>query len=215
MNEMKTWRSGRFFGVVLCAAVCLSLFGCRAPEEIKQGFVGEYCFEDEDCREGLICDNTRAVCMELRVGSLAKCEAMCERMDACEAPQEQCRTACHNTVRDWSEEAFDTFAACITSELSCEEMQDDYAPQICYLRLPLDDERSDVCAAFIDSAVGCDQDGEALKGLRDTCLLVARTGTDDAWAQIESCSLLLASGTCTDIAVCLNSSLSLSPQLAL
>lgn len=215
MSELKTWRSGRLLGVVLVAVVCLSLFGCRAPEEIKQGFVGEYCFEDEDCRDGLICDDVRAACMELRVGSLEKCEAMCERMAACEAPQEQCRVACHNTVRDWSEAAFDTFAACITSELSCEEMQNDYAPQLCYVRIPLDEQRADVCGLFVDSAIECDQDGAALQSLRDGCLLVARTGSEETWGRVESCSVLLSGGTCTDVAVCLNGALSLSPELAL
>ncbi len=215
MSELKTWRSGKLFGVVLCALVCLSVFGCRAPEEIKQGYVGEYCFEDEDCREGLLCDDTRAVCMELRVGSLEKCEAMCERMDQCNAPQEQCLTACHNTVRDWSEAAFDSFAACVTTDLTCEEMQSSYAPQTCYLRISLDEQRSEVCASFIESAMTCDQDGAALNSLRDGCLLVARTGTDESWGRAEACTTRLSSGTCTDVAVCLNNALSLSPALAL
>ncbi len=215
MNELKTWRSSRPFGVVLCALFCLSLFGCRAPEEIKQGYVGEYCFEDEDCRDGLLCDDTRAVCMALRVGSLEKCEAMCERMDLCGAPQDRCLTACHNTVRDWSEASFDLFAACITSDLSCEEMRTSYAPQTCYLRLPLDEQRSDVCASFVESSMTCDQDGAALSSLRDSCLLVARTGTDESWAPVEACKARLSGGSCTDIATCLNDALSLSPALAL
>lgn len=214
MNELKTWRSGGLFGVVLCALISLSMFGCRAPEEIKQGYVGEYCFEDEDCREGLICDDTRAVCKELRAGALEKCEAMCERMDECGAPQEQCRTACRNTVRDWSEAAFESFATCITTDLTCEEMKASYAPQTCYLRIPLNEQRADVCTNFVESAIECDQDGAALTSLRDGCLLVARTGTDESWGRADACTARLNNGTCTDIAVCLNNALSLSPELA-
>ncbi|MBA2664959.1 MAG: hypothetical protein H0U74_21915 [Bradymonadaceae bacterium] len=210
MDEKKMRRWMIVVGALFCCMTALTTVGCRADEEVKQGYEGELCFASSDCRQGFMC-NEFSVCSTLEIGALS-CDTLCARMDACEAPQERCAEACRNTVQGWSEQAFESFGECILTGLSCEEMRTEYAPQVCYERVPLSAERDARCGSFIDAVKSCDASASTI-ALRNSCRLIARTRTDELWKNTDACAARVVDGVCSEIFTCLNSVFNLTPAL--
>lgn len=183
--------------------------GCTAEDVIKQGAEGEYCNGiEDDCRPGLACINS--ICQGLANDST--CGTICDRLADCGRNQTNCEVACDNTIRQWGEQQVEDFAACMTEDLSCEEIQAaDEPPQECYNRLALPNERSDRCEDFVVAAQECGVTDTDI--LRRECRYMARTRSEDYWALSDECVARVADGVCPDIVTCLNDVFDIDPPL--
>lgn len=201
------------FMFLLLVTVAMSLTACRASEEVKQGYEGEHCNGiDEDCRPGFLCD--RSVCRSELAQTGVSCETMCARLDACGTNEENCVPKCRNTIREWSPEAIEAFGECIIEGLTCEEARESIAPQVCYERIPIVDGRSDRCTYFIEAARSCEQAVDVGE-LRQECLYMARTRSQQVWVRTDACVERIDDGFCSDIADCFNDVFKLEPAISL
>lgn len=172
--------------------------GCTAEAEIKQGALGEYCngFSD-DCRPGLACINS--VCQGMAYES--NCAAICGRLEECGRFQPNCSAACDNTIRQWGVEPVEDFTACMSEDLSCEELQEvDEPPQECYNRLALPTVRAERCEDFIVAANDCEV--SSTTELRRECRYMGRTRAEEHWAYSDECVDRVTDGVCDDILDC-------------
>ena len=196
----------------LLLALALMIFGqaCTAEDAIKQGAQGEFCNDfDDDCRSGLSCVNF--VCQGL--ANESTCGAICERLEECGRFQDNCEVVCDNTIRQWSDQAIDDFAGCLTEDLTCEEIQEvEEPPQECYNRLALPDDRRDRCEDFIASVRSCDGSIDT-EELRTECRYMARTRSEEIWSLSDECVARVEDGVCPDIFECLNTTFDLPTPL--
>jgi hypothetical protein len=199
--------------IALLAVLAMGMTACRATEEVKQGYAGEHCNGvDLDCRPGYLCD--RSVCRAELEQTGVTCETMCRRLEICETNEENCLAKCRNTIREWSPEAIEAFGECIISGLTCEEARTVVAHQVCYERIPIVDGRRDRCTYFVEAARSCDNTVNTLK-LRDECLYMARTRSQQVWTRTDACVERVEDGFCDEIADCFNEVFQLEPPLAL
>lgn len=181
--------------IALIALLFASAFsGCRPPEETEQrlGYVGELCFKDTDCRDGLVCNSSQ--CEDTSTTNPSACQTMCTRLvDECGRAEDNCRSSCDQTIEGWSEDAIMIFENCVlgmsTPELTCEMAREDDAPSFCYAQIPLDEDRQARCDDFINKARDAAMpSNEALTSLRQDCYVLARTRPESVWANTEACT---------------------------
>lgn len=206
--------------VALLVAVT-ALGACRATDEIKQGGEGEFCNNrDDDCRDGHICQD--GVCRALQNTGSVTCAQMCSRLEECEAGEANCQVDCRATIRGtcvgepcpWSTEAIEAFGTCITEQLTCDEIREVDAPQECYRRIPISEEREGRCEAFIAAANRCSA-GASTTQLRNRCFLLGRTNTEASWLRTDACVDRIADGLCEEVEDCFNSVFELDPTIEL
>lgn len=201
---------------LMLALVGLAATACQAPQEVRQGGEGEYCNgDDEECRADLVCQDF--ICTSPDNGQQQQetdeCDQICERLDDCDAPLDNCVGRCENTVSDWGQTAIEHFANCFTDDRSCEQLRDDDdPPQTCYDRIPVDDRRESRCEDFESAVFECEADDEAIDELRSECRAAARVAGPDRWDDVESCNDRIDEG-CQETFDCLNVALDLSPGL--
>lgn len=170
---------------------------CTAPEEEKQGYLGEFCSKDLDCRDPLICDSVRGECSEGNTPPAVSCRAICEqRANTCNSKENNCPDgnnylccykSCRITVQDWSKPAIDAFESCFVNDLTCEEAISEDAPSICVSRLPLPEDRKAVCDRFESKGRTISNNTDAVDDLRLECRVLARTGPQESWADALAC----------------------------
>lgn len=196
--------------IFLMLLMCMTVLGCRADDTIKQGIEGEFCNNrDDDCRDGHVCE--AGVCRATEGSSSVTCAQMCARLDECQSGEEDCISDCRATIQGtcetlpcpWSADAVDAFGTCITEELTCEEIRASDAPQECYRRIPISQEREGRCQAFIAAADRC-RPGVVVDELRNRCYLLGRTSPDTSWARTDACVERVGDGFCGEIADCYN-----------
>lgn len=207
-------RLARLAGVFLILMSAAALVACTASEEVQRGGPGEYCNDDdEDCRDGLTCQDF--VCVDTNGPiDLAHCDEICDRLDECERPLENCAVRCENTTEGWGESAIDSFKQCFTEDFTCDELQDlDDPPQECYDRVPLSDTRLARCNDFIDAARDCGAERDRIDEFDRACRAFARTRGDDDWDDTDECVDAVGDGVCADIYSCLNSTFDPEPRL--
>ena len=209
----------RLWAMLLLVTVSAAL-GCRADDNVKQGYDGEFCNDrDDDCRDGHICQD--GVCRSTEVAGVT-CGQMCQRLEDCQTGEPNCEADCRATIQGtcqtlacpWSPEAVESFGDCIISELTCDEARGNDAPQECYRRIPISDERAGRCDAFIAAADRCNP-GVTTTDLRNRCFLLGRTSTLESWSRTDPCVDRVAAGACPDIESCYNSVFELSPAIDL
>ena len=204
-----------FSAILLCAALiaAFALPACTASETTLQGGMGEYCNGfDDDCRAPLVCENYICVCQDCYWD---ECTEICNRLDSCDTPLDNCHGSCLNTTQQWGEDQLDQFRTCFVDDLSCADLQaSDDPPQTCYRELPLPDERAERCSDFVDEARRCGAPTDAIDGLSDDCRVMARTRGDDVWAYSDECVERIDDGVCRDILDCLDETFQLDPPLA-
>lgn len=205
---------------LLSMTLLFALPACRAEDTIKQGIEGEFCNNrDDDCRDGHICQD--GVCRATDGGGTITCAQMCARLEECNTGETNCEADCRATIQGtcqtlacpWSAEAVDAFGTCIIDELTCEEAQASDAPQECYRRIPLDEDRQARCDAFIAAVDRCSD--EDTTDLRNRCYRLGRTATEESWARTDGCVDRVAGGLCSEIGDCFNAVFELSPALDL
>jgi hypothetical protein len=188
--------------MILLAACALGLAACSASTETKQGALGEFCNNrDTDCREGLICSNSVCILADPTVSDA--CRQSCNKISACGLDDLNCLNECAETLETWSDSVIDQFASCVVNDLSCSQLgdSDNDAAQICYDRLPLDEERLNRCREFKASALACNPDEDTAE-FETRCLRMARTVDDARWAEhTDACAGLDA---CSPKIDCLN-----------
>lgn len=188
------------------------LAACTAGEQVKQGDVNEFCkLGDSDCRPGLVCEE--GVCQLAGEQPSNDCDAVCARLDECGAAESSCVVDCRATTRDWSIEAKELFGEC-AANITCEEAQTSFVPQLCYERIPLDPDRRTQCDFLVGGAREC-TDSADFEALQTACYRLARTGDEEAWSRLERCESALQVGICSGIATCFNEELSLDPEIDL
>lgn len=200
------------FLVLICMGVLIALSGCRAADEVKQGGEGEFCnARDSDCRDGFICQG--GVCQGLVSSGAYTCQEMCTRLQGCNAEEADCVPRCQATFRGvcpdtnpcpWSSDAVDAFGTCIVEELSCEEARMDSAPDLCFQRIDLDEDRGERCDAFVAAIGRCDG-SVSTDEFRRKCFVLARTATEESFTRTDACVDRIADGLCNEIGDCFNS----------
>ncbi len=197
--------------IALFVAFGLGTAGCTADEDVLLGGDGEVCHDHIDCR--LTHDCVNFICQPLDSGILVLCEQVCDRFDQCGVVQEACVPACNNTVRQWGDDAKESFRSCLVEDLTCDELLEaENAPQICYNRLELPDDRWARCQEFIGAVRECDG-SEEIAYLRHDCRYFARTRSEEVWAETDACVERLEDNVCPDIYDCLNQVFTLDPPL--
>lgn len=196
--------------LLLLSVLSSSAIGCRAEMEIKQGADGEFCNGQlDDCRPGLSCVDY--ICQNL--SGPTRCEEVCDKFEECGVTQDRCVGACENTIRQWSSDAKESFATCLVDDLSCDDIQElEDAPQECYNRLELPQERNELCLQFADAVKECASDVDTTE-LRRACRYMARTRSDEVWAYSQECVERVEDGVCPDIFHCLNDTFDIDPPL--
>lgn len=191
---------------VLCLAVALSLFNCKASTDQKRGGCGEFCNNvDIDCREGLVCEQNE--CVEIREGTCGlpenirvTCENICSRFERCQVPgnQSNCFDSCTQTIEDWNDNAVNTFGRCLIDDLSCQRLQQqDEATQTCYQRISLPSNRRSICER-VQQTFQQNQcvDGRYIKSFMRGCLDSARTDREAIWKDVLDCRNAAQQGDC-------------------
>jgi len=179
-------------------ALASAVVSCRAPDEVRRGAVGEWCNgSDDDCRLGLVCE--RGVCADPGGGPRYSCAEICEHLTSCEAGSETCVDDCKITIEDWAERAVSDFGICLVEDLSCADARADFAPQTCYERIPIPEDRATSCAAFVEAAKDCN----AAQTVRNNCRQLARVGRQDAWDEASAaCQQAVDASDCDGIRTC-------------
>lgn len=192
----------------------IGLLACQPSASTMQGGEGEYCNgPDDDCRDGLICQDYVCTFDAELADEYAECNAICDRLDECDASLNNCPAKCFNTTEGWGDEAAEHFYQCFIEDLSCEELQQsDNPPQTCYDRIPLDEDREARCQQFVQHSLDCDAGQLELNELDRTCRATARTGGEDRWGQTDECADYNAD-SCGELFGCLNDALDLDPAL--
>ena len=194
MSSSACKRTAAILPIALIALLLMSAFtGCRPPEETEQrlGYVGELCFKDLDCRDGLVCNNSQ--CEDTGSTDPSACETMCDRLvNDCGRAEENCRSSCDQTIDGWSESAILTFENCVlgmsTPELTCELAREQDAPSFCYAQIPLDEARQSRCDDFINKARDISSpSNEQLTALRQEYYVRARTRPESTWSNSDAC----------------------------
>ncbi len=204
-------RQSLLIALLTLLVFALSATGCTAETEVKQGADGEFCNGlDDDCRGSAICIDF--VCQEVENGD--HCENICDAFEECGVSQANCIVACHNTTRQWGEEPLEDFTRCLTEDLTCDEIRNiDDPPQECYNRLPLSDERRDLCREFVSEAQDC---GASTSEFSTQCRYMARTRSEEIWTgpdYAQACVERIAEGVCEDIVGCLNDVFEMEPPM--
>lgn len=201
--------------LMILAVVSLGLAACQAAMETKQGGLGEFCNNrDSDCRPGHVCES--GVCVVANQLISDACQQVCERISNCGVTEPNCITDCQSelgggqTQGNWGDEAVEIWSDCVVNDLSCAEFGDtaNDAAQICYDRLPLDEQRVERCRTFLDEGRACNS-GTAPDGFQSECVYRARTHDEERWAQTDECVDAMEFGDCSDVIDCLNATFSL------
>jgi len=202
----------RLFGFVLVLLAAVSLLqACATEEEMLKGGLDEFCNgRDDDCREGLVC--LEGVCSTGEDPPVYTCAEMCAKLDTCDAMETNCLPDCRTTLTGWSQVAKDSFAVCVVEDVTCEEAQTEFVPQLCYSRIPLPTDRKDRCDEFASTVRGCDNTADT-EELLQNCYALGRTGTAEAWSATDRCTNAVSTGICSGIGTCLNDVFSLTLSL--
>lgn len=181
--------------------VCVSSWGCRpSDDQVRLGYTGEFCVVNDDCRDGLSCENSVCSGGAEQAGDIT-CAEMCARLvDECGRAEDDCEGSCLETITGWSDEAVNTFGACTlgmtTPELTCELAREDDAPSFCYRQIELDEGRKMRCDEFVERArdYAVSPSDTQLATLRQDCYIFARTRPDvndlvpeESWSKTDSC----------------------------
>lgn len=214
--------STKAIGVALALACSVTaLWGCRADDVVKQGVEGEFCNNrDSDCRDGHICED--GICRALESTAGVTCGEMCQRLEECATGEEDCEADCRATLAGtceatpcpWTSDAIEAFGTCIIEELTCEEAREADAPNTCYRRIPIPDERANRCDAFVAAATSCSPQVVTTE-LRNRCYLLGRTNGPESWARTDGCVSRVSDGLCTEIGDCFNAVFELESRLDL
>lgn len=201
--------------ILLIALIFLG--SCTAEDEVKRGEDNEYCASSNaDCREGFLCDRNRCRAIEI---DGTNCESMLQKINFCNAEQPDFLQTCLNTINGncpednpcpWSDEAVESFGTCVVDDLTCDQIINDNAPQICYSAIPLDQEREQICQNFIVATNLCVAD-QNTDELRSQCFYLARTSTEASWLRVFECTARINDGFCAEIGDCLNAVFNLDP----
>ena len=196
-------------------------YGCTAEDEVKRGEEGEYCSNsDEDCREGYLCDRNRCRAIEIDGTS---CESMCERINSCGAEEPDCLGTCLETIDGdcsndspcpWSDDAVEVFGSCFVNDLTCDQIINENAPQLCYEAIPLDQQREQICLNFTTATEICNPT-QNTDTLRSQCYYLARTSAEASWQRVFECAARINDGFCGEIGDCLNAVFALEPTYEL
>lgn len=196
--------------LLLVAVVALT--SCHADEQVKQGGLGETCNgRDTDCRDGLVCEV--GLCRDPGPGPTYDCGDICRRLSECDATDPGCEADCRLSTTSWVLRAREDFGICLVEELTCGEAQATFAPQLCYSRIEIPEERFEVCTAFADAAQACGATLDAAERVIEACAAVARVRSDDVWMAPARCAVVVETGICEQVATCFNQELKLEPAI--
>jgi hypothetical protein len=199
--------------VRLLATLVLTLgfgFACQAEKVVKQGAALEACNgAANDCREGNIC--LAGVCRPNEIVGY-DCEAMCQRISQCGGESNNCVADCQATIAGasssnspcpWSDAAVEAFGQCIVEDLTCDEIINGDAPQLCYQSLDLPTERAERCDAILEGLELCESSQALQDGTFQQCYRLARTATDPSFERIEPCEQIVSVGDeCVSLEEC-------------
>jgi len=194
--------------------VCLLLVGsCAADNETRQGEINEFCRTgDSDCRAGLVCE--QGICQLSGPQPQYGCDQVCAKLESCGVAEPSCVADCRVTTRDWSLAARELFGTCAVIDISCEEAQNVFVPQVCYERIPLPPARRDLCDLFIQVAVECSSSAP-IGAIETACYRFGRVSEASQWATTEQCERAIGVGICSGIATCYNDVFSMNPRISL
>lgn len=200
--QNRRWLS---LGLMLLAVASLGLVACQAALDTKRGALGEFCNNrDSDCREGLICEE--GVCVTANPVITDSCTQVCNRVDTCGVTEPNCIADCQQEIQNWGDGVVENFADCIVNDLTCEEIgrTASNAAQLCYDRLPLDEERVDSCRDLVTEIENCNP-GASTNRFRSDCVYLARTAGEQTWTDATGgCLDALEFGTCGEVTDCVN-----------
>jgi hypothetical protein len=204
--------------LMILAVASLGLAACQAAMETKQGALGEFCNNrDSDCRPGHVCQS--GVCVVANQLISDACQQVCERISNCGVTEPNCISDCQNELGgdqvegNWGDEAIHTWSDCVVNDLSCAEIGNtaNDAAQICYDRLPLEEERVERCRTFLNEGRACSA-GAGPTGFQSECIYRARTHDDERWSETDPCLEAIEFGDCSQITDCLNTTFSLEGE---
>lgn len=194
--------------------VCLLLVGsCAADQETRQGEINEFCRTgDSDCRPGLVCE--QGICQLSGPQPQYGCDQVCAKLESCGVAESSCVVDCRATTSDWSLAAKELFGTCAVVDITCEEAQDIFVPQVCYERIPLPVERRQLCDIFVEVGDVCSSEAD-LEAIETACYRFARVSEPAQWAATEQCERAISVGLCSGIATCYNDVFSIEPRVSL
>lgn len=166
-------------------------------KEARQGGEGEFCNgRDTDCRPGLLCVD--GIC-EAGFTLANDCETICEKISGCGGQLSGCVYSCNLTIEDWAVRAQQDFGQCVVEDLACAEIEQAFAPQTCYERILIPEDRAETCAALREALDSCglpDFEGEFSK----VCQRSARVDREEKWQETADCA---ENRTCDTLEQCL------------